>query len=242
MTLFAVKKSNLALFTTIFFVGCHSASSGDIQKVNVNYWTKTGNESCVKMSGIPYCFLKKDVEAQSFPTDSGAGFLFRVETDDPVLVDCAEDSYRVGWEWRPYPNIKMTVSEARRIDDRRMDTISEKYKRVRENELGKNAIHIVEPRRYIDYFGEKCLQLNEKDLSGREALCHGGDYDKGEVAYFWGCSVDGSVPNPSCKYRFYYKNLEYSVTTSKRCAPFFANKLRDFALKFVDQGRLRALN
>jgi hypothetical protein len=239
-------KLKLCLLTAFSLSACYSKPSEAEQlKKRVFYWTMTGAESCVKMSGVPYCFLKKDIEAQSFPTDSGAGFLFMAPTDDPILVDCAKDWYKVNWEDRPYPNIHMTVSEAVWIDDKRRDTISDKYRRVYNLELNiasKDTSyiqhdHIVEPRQYIDYFGEKCLKLNDQDLGGREALCYGGDYSKGEPAYFWGCSKEGSAI-PSCRYHFFYRDLEYTVTSSKKCAPHM-ERLRDFAIKFVAEGDSR---
>jgi hypothetical protein len=241
-------KLKLCLLTVFPLSACYSKPSEAEQlKKRVFYWTMTGAESCVKMSGVPYCFLKKDIEAQSFPTDSGAGFLFMAPTDDPVLVDCAKDWYKVDWEDRPYPNIHMTVSEAGWIDDKRRDTIADRYKRMHDLELNipstdvgfiKND-HIVEPRQYIYYFGEQCLKLNEKDLIGREALCYGGDFNKGDLAYFWGCNKkNGHFTNPSCKYSFFYKNLAYGFTTSKKCAPYM-HKIRDFVINFVDAGESR---
>jgi hypothetical protein len=239
----AIAKHGTITVSLFLLTGCLDKFNYKMLKKNVHYWTYTGKEQCVNLEGVPYCFLKKGIDAASFPTDAGAGFLFMAPTDDPDLVDCAKPWYNIDWESKPYPNIHMTVSEAYWIDDKRRDTIADKYRRVYDIELEKKLTkfsHFVEPKQAINYFGEQCLKLNDKDLLNREALCYGGDFNKGEPAYFWGCDAEGSDPNPSCKNEFFYKSLEYSVTSSKKCAPFMNSKLRDFALKFVEQGRKRA--
>lgn len=229
---------------SILLGSCNILPSEKPLKINVVYWTYTGAEQCVDLSGVPYCFLKKDIAAANFITDAEAGFLFAAPTDDPNLVDCERDRNLTDWEGHPYPNIQMTVGEVRGEGD----TIDKKFTRVLNLELGvpipengySKGYHIIEPKQYIEYYGESCLKLNDRDLGGREALCYGGNFEKGEVGYFWGCVADGSVPFPSCDNKFYFGRLEYSVTASKKCAPYMNNKLRDFAINFVDNGRKRA--
>lgn len=231
------------LATTLFLLtGCLDKSNADKLKINVHYWTYTGVEQCVNLDGVPYCFLKKDIDAASFPTDASAGFLFMAPTDDPDLVKCAEPAYRVDWENYPYPNIHMTVGE---LPVRKGNGLDAMYKRMLNWKLDKGPrglYDFVKPIQYIDYYGEKCLKLVDKASrnSNREALCYGGDFNKDEPAYFWGCQKEGSEPNPSCRNDFLYKTLEYGVSSSRKCAPFMNNKLRDFAINFVEQGRKRA--
>jgi hypothetical protein len=228
----------------ILLGGCNVLPSEKPGKINVFYWTHTGAERCVDLSGVPYCFLKNDIAAANFITDPEAGFLFAAPIDDPSLVDCEREGNLIDWESHPYPNIQMTVGEVRGEGD----TIDKKFRRVLNLELGvpipengySKGYNIIEPKQYIEYYGENCLKLNDRDLGGREALCYGGNFEKGEVGYFWGCNADGSVPFPSCNNQFYYRRLEYSVTAGKACAPYMNNKLRDFAINFVDEGRKRA--
>jgi hypothetical protein len=245
----AIAKHGTITVSLFLLTGCLDNSNYEMLKKNVHYWTYTGKEQCVNLEGVPYCFLKKDIDAASFPTDAGAGFLFMAPTDDPDLVDCAKPWYNIDWESKPYPNIHMTFSEPNfSSNDVHSDgrVHKHKYWHVLDSELGKDDAelgspsHFVEPKQTINYFGEKCLKLNDKDLLNREALCYGGDFNKGEPAYFWGCDAEGSEPNSSCKNTFFYKTLEYSVTSSRKCAPFMNNKLRDFAINFVEQGRKRA--
>jgi hypothetical protein len=232
--------------------GCHAESNKqENRKALVQYWTHTGNEHCVTLVGVPYCFLKKDIQTASFPTDSRAGFLFTAPANDPDLVKCAEPWYAVDWENIPYPNIHMTVSE---LKSGAYDVHSDgrahnhKYWHVFDIEMGIDDTeiggpsHFVAPKQRIPYFGEQCLKLNSNDLRNREALCYGGNLDKGEPAYFWGCDAEGSEPNPACMSNFYLRNLEYGVTSSRKCAPFMSNKLIRFAISFVEQGRVRAQN
>lgn len=240
----AVRIKNL-LIIGVLLGGCYAKPAEDSLKINVRYWTHTGTERCVNLADVPYCFLNKDIEASSFATDASAGFLFMAPTDDPDLVECDRDHYQIDWEQRPYPNIQMTVGEVRSPEG---DTIEKKYRRVYDLQLSApshntadlSRNYILEPRKYIDYFGEKCLKLSDEDLLQRDALCFGGNFEEGEPAYFWACRRDGKDTYPSCKYRLFYKNLEYTVTVNKKCAPFMNEKIRDFALNFVERGKQRS--
>lgn len=240
-----VKLRIFVSYVLLTLIGCGPSSSSKKEGVNFEYWSSKPGYICAKMGGKNYCFNEKSVVAKSWETDPAPRFLINMPISAPELIECNSQRYLLNHDKSPSVLVDFghggNQRAIREMTERYGDTPRAVFESMNRGfyyggGIGKSG-DIIFPHQSVNYYGMKCVKTKQNSTYHQEFECHGGSYAETPPPHFFSCDRNGSVPFPGCSNWMFYKNLDFGISYSKKCAPYNAS-IRRLVVKYIDRMEL----